>query len=131
MSNEKWQFRSKALLEDVFADIQVVGITEHFTFRGGTSGDSLIYAYVGSPHDNVLAILPPLDELSPSVNDISSHRFGSGNEILTEIERILSRCDAPLQRNRKKKHSFFAPSIDGTLKASIAALQAMHKISER
>ncbi len=110
MSNEKWQFRSKALLEDVFSDVQVVGITEHITFRGGTSGDSLIYAYVGSPHSNILATLPPLDKLSPSVNDVSSHRFGKGNKITAEIERILSRCDAPFQRTRRKPILFSFPA---------------------
>ncbi len=102
MSNEKWQFRSKSLLEEVFSDIQVVGITEHFTFRGGTSGDSLIYAYVGSPNVDILTTLPPLDMSSPSINDICSHRFGSGYKIHNEIERFLSGCDAPMKRERKK-----------------------------
>jgi len=102
MSNEKWVYRSKALLEDVFSDIQVVGITERFTFRGGTSGDSLIYAYVGSPHDTFLETSPPLDESSPSVNDIRRHRFGCDNQIHNEIERYVSQCDAPLKRERKK-----------------------------
>jgi len=101
LSNEKWHYRSKALLEDVFSDIQVVGITEHITFRGASSGDSLIYVYVGSPRDNILAVLPPLDESSPSINDISSHRFGSG-KIQIEIERFQSKYNASFQRGRNK-----------------------------
>ncbi len=100
MSNDKWSFRSQALLKDFFSHVQVVGMTEHFTFRGGTSGDRLIFAYVGSPLDNVLANLPPLDESSPSVNDICHHRFDSGDKLHNEIERFISKCDEPFQRQR-------------------------------
>lgn len=100
MSNEKWSFRSQALLKDFFSHVQVVGMTEHFTFRGGTSGDRLIFAYVGSPLDSVLDDLPPLDESSPSVNDICRHRFDSRVKLHKEIERFISECDAPFKRQR-------------------------------
>jgi len=108
MSYEKWKERSHELLQDVFSQIQVVGLTEHLTFRCGNEGDRLIYAFVASPHIHVLATLPPLDRSSPSVIDISKNRFGTRAEVQNEMNRFELKYNAPSKR-KSIKHIPYSP----------------------
>lgn len=99
MSNYWWKGRTLPMITKVFRDVQVVGCTSRYKYRGGKgSGDSLIIAIVGTPILGQLALLPPLDEACVSVFDVLRNRFDSHDKQLNEIERMSERCRLSRQR---------------------------------
>ena len=89
MSNYWWKDRTLPIITKIFRDVQVVGCSENFKFRGGKgAGDRLIMAIVGTPILDELASLPPLDEACVSVVDVSENRFNTHDKQRSEIESI-------------------------------------------
>lgn len=99
------------MLQEVFQNVQVIGVSQHYQFRGGTSGDTLIMAIVGTPLKSALAMLPPLDSCSPSVVDVFTHRFGSDEKRKKEMGRFLSNCyQQDLEPCQRRPTTFFEPT---------------------
>ncbi len=92
MSNYWWKDRSLPIITEVFHNVQVVGCTDNFKFRGGKgAGDRLILAIIGTPIIECLAALPPLDEACVSVIDVLEGRFNTHAKQRREIERFTAR----------------------------------------
>ena len=87
MSYYWWKVRTLPIISKVFRDVQVIGCTDNFKFRGGKgAGDRLILAIVGTPIIDDLAALPSLDEASASVIDVLENRFNTHDKQRREIE---------------------------------------------
>lgn len=103
MSNYWWKTRTIPLISKVFRDVQVISVSQNYSFRGGKgAGDRLIMAIVGTPILEDIASLPALDEACVSVIDVLDNRFDTHEKQRSEIERIRKRCCTPLKRLRSK-----------------------------